>query len=116
MGKRVPYIAQLGNMDCGLACLTMIFNYYGLKGDIVDFGIDAHIGRDGMSLEMMKDMVKKFGFKFAAYRYEYKQENLNSNIFPAILFNGSHYVVLEKQSKKGYYIIIDPSKGRTNYK
>lgn len=116
MGKRVPYIAQLGNMDCGLACLTMIFNYYGLKGDIVDFGIDVHIGRDGMSLEMMKDTVKKFGFKFAAYRYEYKQENLNSNIFPAILFDGSHYVVLEKRNKKGYYIIIDPSKGRNKLK
>ena len=36
--RRTPYVTQLGNMDCGIACLTMIFNYYGVKVDIVDVG------------------------------------------------------------------------------
>lgn len=115
MNKKISYITQLGNMDCGLACLTMIFNFYGLKGDIVDFGINTHIGRDGMSLETMRGIVQKYGFKFTAYRYEYKQKNLN-DIFPAILFSGSHYIVLEKKIKKGFYSIIDPAKGRIKIK
>ena len=34
--KKVHYVSQLGSMDCGIACLTMILNYYGCKSDIVD--------------------------------------------------------------------------------
>lgn len=62
--KRIPYIAQLGRTDCGIACLTMIFNYYGFKADIVDIGNMACIGRDGMTLAQMKDIAEKYGFKF----------------------------------------------------
>lgn len=38
MQKKVPYVAQLGNMDCSIACMTMLFRYYGLDVDIVDVG------------------------------------------------------------------------------
>lgn len=33
MQKKVPYVAQLGNMDCSIACMTMLFRYYGLDVD-----------------------------------------------------------------------------------
>lgn len=110
--KRMPFVAQLGSMDCGSACLTMLFNFYGVKVDIVDVGASAYIGRDGMSLATMRNVVIKFGFKFNAYRYEYNQDNLNQ-MLPAILYSGSHYVIAEKRNKKGEYIIIDPAKGRS---
>ena len=45
--KKVHYVSQLGSMDCGIACLTMILNYYGCKSDIVDIGAEIQIGRDG---------------------------------------------------------------------
>lgn len=47
--KKVHYVSQLGSMDCGIACLTMILNYYGCKSDIVDIGAEIQIGRDGMT-------------------------------------------------------------------
>lgn len=31
MQKKVPYVAQLGNMDCSIACMTMLFRYYGFQ-------------------------------------------------------------------------------------
>lgn len=95
--KRMPFVAQLGSMDCGSACLTMLFNFYGVKVDIVDVGASAYIGRDGMSLATMRNVVIKFGFKFNAYRYEYNQDNLNQ-MLPAILYSGSHYVIAEKRN------------------
>lgn len=52
--KKVHYVSQLGSMDCGIACLTMILNYYGCKSDIVDIGAEIQIGRDGMTLAQMK--------------------------------------------------------------
>lgn len=110
--KKTPYIAQLGSMDCGVACLTMIFNYFGFKVDIVDVGSEVHIGRDGMTLAHMKAIAETYGFKFFAYQYSYNQKNLKSKL-PAILCNESHYIVVEKAKRNERYTIIDPAKGRS---
>lgn len=64
MQKKVPYVAQLGNMDCSIACMTMLFRYYGLDVDIVDVGQVVHIGRDGVNLTQLKQATQQFGFKF----------------------------------------------------
>lgn len=69
MQKKVPYVAQLGNMDCSIACMTMLFRYYGLDVDIVDVGQVVHIGRDGVNLTQLKQATQQFGFKCTAYRY-----------------------------------------------
>lgn len=111
MRKRIPYISQLGIMDCGSACLTMIFNYYGVKVDIVDVGSEVYIGRDGMSLAIMKEVAEKYGFKFGAYKYEYQKENLIA-MLPVILCSENHYVIVERKNKNNQYVIIDPAKGR----
>jgi ABC-type bacteriocin/lantibiotic exporters, contain an N-terminal double-glycine peptidase domain len=110
--RKVPYISQLGSMDCGAACLAMIFNYYGLKVDIVDVGTSVHTGRDGMSLKSMKQAAISFGFEFTAFRYDYVQENLQSKL-PAILCTESHYVVVEKQLTNGDYLVVDPASGKS---
>lgn len=109
--RNIPYIAQLGSMDCGVACLTMIFNYFGLKADIVDVGASVCIGRDGMTLAQMKEIAEEYGFKFTAYKYSYDQKSLIS-MLPAILCNDSHYIVVEKVKKNGTYVVLDPAKGR----
>lgn len=109
--RRTPYVTQLGNMDCGIACLTMIFNYYGVRVDIVDVGSDICIGRDGVTLSKLKNISEKYGFTFNAYRYEYSKKNLEDNL-PAILFSGSHYVVIERKNRANKYTIIDPAKGK----
>lgn len=108
--RKVPYISQLGNMDCGSACLAMIFNYYGLKIDIVDVGSQVFIGRDGMSLSVMKKIAEKFGFMFRAYQYGYDEKNLEQ-LLPAVLYSGSHYVIVENKNKENKYKIIDPANG-----
>lgn len=109
--KKVHFVSQLGSMDCGIACLTMIFNYFGCKCDIVDIGANVHIGRDGLSLFQMKILVEQFGFVFTAYQYNYEQNNLINHL-PAILCTDSHYVVVDKAKKNGEYIVFDPTSGR----
>lgn len=69
MQKKVPYVAQLGNMDCSIACMTMLFRYYGLDVDIVDVGQVVHIGRDGVNLTQLKQATQQFGFKCTAYAH-----------------------------------------------
>ena len=95
MPKKVPYVAQLGTMDCGIACLTMIFRYYGRKVDIVDVGSNIPIGRDGISIATMRDIAEKHGFKLVAYNHDYSEEEIERRL-PAILYSGTHFVVAEK--------------------
>lgn len=109
--RKISYVAQLGSMDCGIACLTMIFNYYGCKVDIVDVSSEFCIGRDGMTLTQMKAIAEKYGFKFIAYKYTYDEENLIGKL-PVILCSHSHYIVVEKIRKNGKYVVLDPAKGR----
>lgn len=88
MQKKVPYVAQLGNMDCSIACMTMLFRYYGLDVDIVDVGQVVHIGRDGVNLTQLKQATQQFGFKCTAYRYN-KQKNILDSNLPAVVYSGS---------------------------
>lgn len=113
MRKRVPYVAQLGNMDCSIACMTMLFRYYGLKVDIVDVGQAVHIGRDGVNLAELKKVAKWFGFKCAAYKYNKQKEILDSNL-PAVLYSGNHLVVVGSKTVIGKYILLDPTKGTSH--
>lgn len=75
MQKKVPYVAQLGNMDCSIACMTMLFRYYGLDVDIVDVGQVVHIGRDGVNLTQLKQATQQFGFKCTAYAVKTMQSH-----------------------------------------
>lgn len=93
MQKKVPYVAQLGNMDCSIACMTMLFRYYGLDVDIVDVGQVVHIGRDGVNLTQLKQATQQFGFKCTAYRYN-KQKNILDSNLPAVVYSGSHLAVI----------------------
>ena len=52
--KRVPLIRQVGITDCGFACLTMLFNYYGYNIDISELKAKNSVGRNGLSLAKLK--------------------------------------------------------------
>ena len=109
MQKKVPYVAQLGNMDCSIACMTMLFRYYGLDVDIVDVGQVVHIGRDGVNLTQLKQATQQFGFKCTAYRYN-KQKNILDSNLPAEVYSGSHLAVIGSKTVLGQYILLDPIK------
>lgn len=116
MLKKVPYVSQLGSTDCGIACLTMLFNYYGLKIDIVDVENEFHIGRDGITLGTLKKAAIHYGFSFSAYTFDSIQDTLDKCI-PAILYNGSHFVVVSHIiRKKKLYCVLDPGRGKKLYK
>ena len=112
MRKKVPYVAQLGNMDCSIACMTMMLKYHGLNVDIVDVGQAVHIGRDGVNLAQLKKAAQQFGFECTAYKYN-KQKNILDSNLPAIVYSGSHLAVIGAKTAFGKYILLDPIKGKS---
>lgn len=99
-------------MDCSIACMTMLFRYYGLDVDIVDAGQVVHIGRDGVNLTQLKQATQQFGFKCTAYRYN-KQKNILDSNLPAVVYSGSHLAVIGSKTVLGQYILLDPIKGKS---
>ena len=74
--KSVPLIRQMGTTDCGIAALTMIFQYYKYKIDISELKATTSIGRNGMSLAKMKEITEEHNFSFKAYGNYETEENL----------------------------------------
>lgn len=111
IGRKVPLIRQLGTSDCGAACLTMIFQYYGCKVNINDVKRKLDMGRDGLSLMDMKKVSETFGFQFSAYEDFKNEENIISNLPLIMGTKNNHYFVVAEKVKDGY-LINDPVEGK----
>lgn len=109
--RKVPLVRQLGTTDCGAACLTMLFQYYGYKIDIVMVNALVDTGRNGMSLRVMKKIAEENQFFLKAYSNYGTEENLLRSL-PVIMCScENHFVVISRKDRKGY-ILLDPIEGR----
>ena len=81
--KRVPLIRQVGITDCGFACLTMLFNYYGYNIDISELKAKNSVGRNGLSLAKLKEICQENYFQFKAYKNFSSENDLLMNL-PAV--------------------------------
>ena len=109
--KSVPLIRQMGTTDCGIAALTMIFQYYKYKIDISELKATTSIGRNGMSLAKMKEITEEHNFSFKAYGNYETEENL-IKCLPIIMCSKENHYVVVAEKKYGKYILLDPLKGK----
>ena len=113
--KRVPIRRQAEASECGLVCLSMIAEYYGLDVDIVILRRRFPIGLRGASLKGLMEAAKDLSLNARALRVEISE--LASIQMPVILhWDLIHYVVLsriENRFGSTKYFINDPSHGET---
>lgn len=103
--KRVPLIRQVGITDCGFACLTMLFNYYGYNIDISELKAKNSVGRNGLSLAKLKEICQENYFQFKAYKNFSSENDLLMNL-PAILFSKTnHYVVVSRKRNNTFELL-----------
>lgn len=115
MMKKVPYVAQVQESECGLCCVSMIMKYHGEKISVKSLSKKAEIGRDGISLSQMQQILIDFDYEVKIF--EATSSMLHRiNDQPIIIFwNNSHFVVLER-IKNNNYFIVDPNIGRIKVK
>lgn len=105
--KRVPLIRQVGITDCGFACLTMLFNYYGYNIDISELKAKNSVGRNGLSLAKLKEICQENYFQFKAYKNFSSENDLLMNL-PAILFSKTnHYVVVSRKRNNTFELLSE---------
>lgn len=106
-------IYQRDSMDCGIACLRMICQYYGCflsenKADKLCFATT-----EGVSLMAIKQAAESLGLNTICGKVSL--DRLCLTVLPCVLFwNQNHFVVLYHCDHKFFYI-ADPSKGKIKY-
>jgi ATP-binding cassette subfamily B protein RaxB len=108
--KKIKPILQSEMSECGLACLTMIANYYG--HDCTLNGIRHHFN-PSLHGSTMEELVEFSGeLDFSSRIVFMEMEEVDCLQTPAILhWDFTHFVVIEKVTKKHIHV-VDPASGR----
>lgn len=112
--RRVPYIEQMRQTECGLCCVAMILQYYKSYDGILKIRKSLDVGRDGLKLSILAEYLSERGINTKVYKAP--PNTLTQFPLPAVLFwDQEHFVVLEKIEKKEF-TIVDPAYGRSKLK
>lgn len=111
----MPLTLQHDAMQCGIACLSMVFGHYGRNYSIEYLEQFAQADSEGMSLLGLAQTAEKLGLHAVSGRSNIMA--LKNAPLPAILhWNQNHYVVLDKISRNGKkFRILDPGAGAISY-
>jgi ATP-binding cassette subfamily B protein len=108
-GRRVPFVRQIDEMDCGAASLAMICRYFGRRVSLPRIRQLAHTALDGTSLRSILGAASELGL--AARAIKATADDLDAITLPAILhWEGNHWIVAERVTRR-YVDIVDPASG-----
>lgn len=97
-------------MECGPACLAMIFKHYGYYNIQPLISKLAEVNTAGVNLYNLSQVAEQFGFNTDAYEMGF--EHLSEIKLPCIAhYGGIHFIVVYKVSEKHVWI-ADPAFGK----
>lgn len=110
-----PFVKQHDLMQCGVACLKMICQFYHCYITLDKLDNLCNPTSEGVSLRGISEAAQEIGFNTTALKI--KPDLLTQLPLPAILhWNQNHFVVLYKIGNNGKsYYISDPAKGKVKY-
>lgn len=116
--KKILFIKQESQSDCGIACLKCVLSYYNIYPTSEYLKDTSLYDGTGVTLFGLKNVFESLGFDCEAL--EGKIDLENNYILPCIAHltidknaNKYHYVVIYKISANKLYI-MDPAKGKYN--
>ena len=113
MNRKMKIVLQDEISDCGLACISMICNYFSIDKSMYSLKRQYAVGTEGISFYELENILLNNGISSCSYQLE--MENLPELSLPAILqWRNSHFVVLTKVTDK-YIEIYDPAFGKKIY-
>ena len=115
--RKVSYIEQFHETECGLCCISMILKYYRSHETLNDLREINEPGRDGLTLFQVSEIFKSKGFLSKAFKIS-REETLRDLLqvkLPCILFwDNNHYVVLER-IKGNTFFVVNPAIGSMKF-
>lgn len=108
--QRYPFIQQQSSSDCGVACLTMISQYWGKYLSINTLRNIADVGRSGVSLKNLTLTSERLGYHARPVRASLNRLETEKNPWIAH-WQGDHYIVVYKV-RRHQVVIADPGEGK----
>ncbi len=91
--RRIPFVRQIDEMDCGAAALAMVCRHFGRAVSLARIRALVHTSLDGTSLKALCHAATELGL--AARSVKASMRNLDQMPLPAIIhWGGNHWVVL----------------------
>ncbi|KAM3091394.1 peptidase domain-containing ABC transporter [Phormidesmis sp. 146-35] len=110
LGQKYPFVPQQSSVDCGIACLVMVGQYWGNRLSLSDLTRRAGMGRFGVSLQALATTAEGVGFQARPVRASLGQLIEQSKPWIAH-WQGDHYVVVYRV-RGNQFLIADPAVGR----
>jgi ATP-binding cassette, subfamily B, bacterial len=108
--RRVPVLLQLSDVECGVACLAMLLNYYGHRVSVAEVRDCTGVGRDGLSASGIVKAAHSYALDVRAVTLPVRQFAVVP--LPAIVhWSHNHFLVVERWSHKSV-VVVDPAYGR----
>jgi len=108
--KRVREVGQQSEVECGLACLAMVLDYYGCEITLRELRAGFDVGRDGASALTIVRAARQYGMQVRAVSLPGSE--LRYICLPAIVhWEFDHFLVVERWSPR-YVDVVDPARGR----
>lgn len=105
---------QHDSMQCGIACLQMICNYYGKEYSLDSLSKICFATTEGVSMLGICETATSLGFHVVNVKCTVK--TLTEVSLPSILhWNQNHFVVLYRVKNEKKFYIADPGKGLVTY-
>ncbi len=114
MGKRVPFIEQMTQTECGLCCCLSILKYYKGRETLYELRNDVECGRDGYSLSKLRELMEKRNFEVKTYKIKDICSLKGINVPIILYWNNNHFVILYKITNHDLYI-MNPACGYEKY-
>ena len=112
--KSFPVIYQHDAMQCGIACLQMVCQYYGRTYSMEAISNFCHATTEGVSMLGISEAFEALGIESVSAKVSI--EKLTKAPMPCILhWSQNHFVVLYRVKKGREFYIADPAKGLVNY-
>lgn len=110
MYRKVPFIEQMEDSECGIACIAMVLGYYGTFVSLHEIRERYGISRGGSSLLQLINISSGYNLISKAFKADFEQ--LLNLPLPAIAhWEEKHFIVIERIGKRSV-TIVDPSFGR----
>ncbi len=107
--RRIPFVQQIDEMDCGAACLAMVCRHFGRRVNLSRIRELCHVSSDGTSLDGLCSAASSLGL--AARSVKASLRNLPRMPLPAIAhWEARHWVVVYRISETLVWM-ADPATG-----
>jgi ATP-binding cassette, subfamily B, bacterial len=108
--RQLPILLQMNEVECGLACLAMIFSYHGRKTSVSELRTMYGVSRDGLSALSLVKAARSTGM--IARAISLQQNDFKNVTLPAIIhWQFNHFLVVERWTPTKVSV-IDPAIGR----